>query len=514
VLDTSKHTDVATAPAQENLPAGRRFFLIHDFSQLFEFPEGHERRLSKHLRVCMLGARMPESGQLKTTQASAAQLIKTIRTYQPFGPYHLCGWGLTAALVYEMACQLIGQDESVQFLGLVSLSHGRSLNTFFEARSRESEAPVVDELNGFDAVSTEYLPRPLPIPIHLFEAGDGPAESRAPEQRGLDWDSLIDRTNLRQVLIPVFRHELMTPEGLDKLGQVIAGILFDQLHPLEFPELTYRPHVPLQRGVTGRTPVFCLPGAGDSVTRMVQFASALGPEWPVHGLQPRGLDGQLVPHTTIEAAAEKYLQAIEKIHPKGDIHLVGHSFGGWAALEIAIRMTSAGRGISSLTLIDTDAAGDSEADGQQYTELEALLEYAKLVEMSSDKSIHVPKEALLHRTHGTRLEVLHEAMVRARILPRTTHPSLLRGPTSVFSSALRTSYVPRGFYSGKARLVLLPKTDTSEPQNKLRQTRTAAAWRAWVPNLEVWEGPGNHMTVLQPPNVAQLAAWWINHETN
>jgi thioesterase domain-containing protein len=60
-----------------------------------------------------------------------------------------------------------------------------------------------------------------------------------------------------------------------------------------------------------------VPGAGDSVTGFIHLTEAIGPEWPIIGLQPRGLDGVSVPHSAVEAAAAFYLQAIEQIHPQG-----------------------------------------------------------------------------------------------------------------------------------------------------------------------------------------------------
>jgi hypothetical protein len=67
----------------------------------------------------------------------------------------------------------------------------------------------------------------------------------------------------------------------------------------------------------GHAPIFCVPGAGDSVTGFIHLTEAIGPEWPIIGLQPRGLDGVSVPHSAVEAAAAFYLQAIEQIHPQG-----------------------------------------------------------------------------------------------------------------------------------------------------------------------------------------------------
>lgn len=49
------------------------------------------------------------------------------------------------------------------------------------------------------------------------------------------------------------------------------------------------PLVPLHAPHSIECPVFCIPGAGASVTS-VEFVNALGEQWPIYGLQPRGID--------------------------------------------------------------------------------------------------------------------------------------------------------------------------------------------------------------------------------
>ena len=77
-------------------------------------------------------------------------------------------------------------------------------------------------------------------------------------------------------------------------------------------EAEHQPLLRIQSGRAGYAPVFCVPGAGDSVTGFVGLSEALGRDWPLFGLQPRGLDGEAVPHSQVEAAARCYLAALEQ----------------------------------------------------------------------------------------------------------------------------------------------------------------------------------------------------------
>ncbi|SRR6266567_4292746 len=59
---------------------------------------------------------------------------------------------------------------------------------------------------------------------------------------------------------------------------------------LHLPIDQSNPLVPLHAPHSIECPVFCIPGAGASVTSFVEFVNALGEQWPVYGLQPRGID--------------------------------------------------------------------------------------------------------------------------------------------------------------------------------------------------------------------------------
>src|SRR6185312_3959717 len=52
----------------------------------------------------------------------------------------------------------------------------------------------------------------------------------------------------------------------------------------------YSPMVALQGSDSDRVPIFCIPGAGASVTSFLPLSAALGTQVATYGLQPRGLD--------------------------------------------------------------------------------------------------------------------------------------------------------------------------------------------------------------------------------
>lgn len=49
----------------------------------------------------------------------ATRLLSAMRSVQPHGPYRLAGWSFGGLLAYEIAIQLEGMDEEVEFIGLL-----------------------------------------------------------------------------------------------------------------------------------------------------------------------------------------------------------------------------------------------------------------------------------------------------------------------------------------------------------------------------------------------------------
>jgi pimeloyl-ACP methyl ester carboxylesterase len=111
--------------------------------------------------------------------------------------------------------------------------------------------------------------------------------------------------------------------------------------------------VALQVGRSNALSLFCVPGAGATGASFHELVSCLPKTWRIHSFEPEPQgDGSLLPYSTVSAAADGYLAALGEIHSKGPVHLLGHSFGGWVAFEMAKQLTKAGR-VASLTILDS-----------------------------------------------------------------------------------------------------------------------------------------------------------------
>lgn len=119
---------------------------------------------------------------------------------------------------------------------------------------------------------------------------------------------------------------------------------------------SYQPLVPLQIG-DGKAPLFCChPGNGDAVGYM-RLANALGPEQTVYGFEASGLAPGEPMAVSLEQMARVYVKAMIAAYPSGPYNMIGWSFGGGLAFEMARQIEEAGREVGVLAFMDSVAPG-------------------------------------------------------------------------------------------------------------------------------------------------------------
>ncbi|MGY2402552.1 amino acid adenylation domain-containing protein [Pseudomonas sp. SDO5271_S396] len=540
-------------------------FLVHEFSGLDVYFPALGQHLPGDYPIYGLPGAPLGATQLDTMEGLAARMVGLIRERQPHGPYRIAGWSFGGVLAYEVALQLLGLDEPVAFLGLIDsyvprmTDQGKArwsgpdalkrhlllqCSAYWTAQGGADELASLEQLEAgigqldvagllqrcrdqgllyaqmaaaTDADLLNFIERevahghalahyslfPLPVPVHLFSAAERPTELSRRSQ-SLGWSDALAPGQLRQVEVPGDHQSMMQAPHIQALGRAISDALTTSA-PVQ--EAAHQPLLRIQSGRAGHAPVFCVPGAGDSVTGFVGLSEALGRDWPLFGLQPRGLDGEAVPHSQVEAAARCYLTALEQECPRGPVHLVGHSFGGWVALEMALRLQAAGREVASLTVIDSESPLRA---GQPYTTTAALVRLIESMQLSAGRSLGIDLEDFALRDERAQQQALHGGMVGVGLLPARASVDAMAGPARTYAAALRTRYRPQQRFNGVVRLVLAQDPALDAAGNQREQGLMIEGWERQGRSLEVWYGEGNHFTLLKAPNVGGLARWWLD----
>jgi thioesterase domain-containing protein len=171
-----------------------------------------------------------------------------------------------------------------------------------------------------------------------------------------------------------------------------------------------------------------------------------------------------------ERLAQSYIDEIRKIQPHGPYQLMGSSFGGVVAFEIARQLKAAGEEIHTLVMLDSFAPG-----------------------------FRTPAN-LRGWASWLRREV--ERFLPRRMPDRFSDPSAWDKLRAQARSEAERSYRPDP-YSGDG--ILIKARDAVEfPGYRIDQH---LGWGRWFEGrLSIHEAPGDHLGILAQPNVCELAA--------
>lgn len=264
----------------------------------------------------------------------------------------------------------------------------------------------------------------------------------------------------------------------------------------------YSPLVTLQRGEGRSFPLFCVPGAGATAVDFLPLSSALGPRTTVHAFQARGLDQALEPHATVEDAAECYLTEVRNTQPRGKVTIVGHSFGGWIAFEMALQLEQQGREVQ-LVIVDSRVPGPGVKSGSR---AEVLMMLVSLHEQALRRSLNIHLEQLQQRDPAGQLKLLHERLVWAGVMPARSRHEMLRGVVRSFEANVRTTYLPERRLGQPLRLILATDNNASAATSPRALEEIAAGWRELAPALRYSVSTGNHVTALRTPHLERWMA--------
>jgi thioesterase domain-containing protein/acyl carrier protein len=241
-------------------------------------------------------------------------------------------------------------------------------------------------------------------------------------------------------------------------------------------------------------PLLCVHPVGGTVLCYAELARHLGAGRPLFGLQHPHLAGETGEAASVEELAATYVRAVRSARPGGPRLLAGWSMGALVALEMARQLRAAGEAVGLVALIDPTTPGD-ETD-READEAALVLEFARdlaglrgLTASSADLAGSDPLDRLL-------------ALARAEgQVPPDVGLADLRRHFEVFRRNLKAAAAYRPVaWPGPLALVVADRSPAAEAAR-------LAAWRHLAAgSVEVHRLPGDHYSLLRPPDVGPLAA--------
>nr|MDJ0639966.1 SDR family NAD(P)-dependent oxidoreductase [Paracoccaceae bacterium] len=265
--------------------------------------------------------------------------------------------------------------------------------------------------------------------------------------------------------------------------------------PIKKPERRFTHIVPMHTGEGGKkTPFFLVAGMFGNVLNLRHLAHLIGADRPFYGLQARGLLGD-EPHTDLVEAARDYIAEIRQVQPKGPYMIGGFSGGGLTAYEIAQQLTDDGEEIAALVMLDTPLPRRqplTRSDKINYHRLRLkedgvryITDWAESrIRWEIEKRKAVEFETSTAEFHNKAIEAaFYQSIAKYQVKPWSGPITLFRPPLD-----LRWETAP-GLWLNSARELV----------------DEANYWRPYAEQLEVYEVPGDHDSMVLEPSVRVLA---------
>jgi acetoacetyl-CoA synthetase len=242
-------------------------------------------------------------------------------------------------------------------------------------------------------------------------------------------------------------------------------------------------------------PIFIAHGLSGTV-QFRKLARHIQTDHTIYGIRAPGVNGLAEPLERVEDMAKLYLEGLDVLLPKGPYMLIGYSFGGLVALEMAQRLSESGKTVALLVLID------AYPHPHFLPALQRLPLFGKRVKSHLREMRQLsPQRALAYFVNGLKRRLhfpgaLHESQRPPETLGLSFAETALRRVNQKAYLAY-SRYQPR-FYNGKISFVAT-RTESFFPGDP------CAVWGHLASDFEVEAIPGDHLSIVTT-DFEQLAA--------
>lgn len=229
-------------------------------------------------------------------------------------------------------------------------------------------------------------------------------------------------------------------------------------------------------------PLFCLHARDGDVMQYRNLKHYFGNDQPIYGVRFTACDAMKTAGFNVREMAREYIRMIREIQPFGPYRLIGHSFGGMMAYEMAHQLSLQGESIELVALLD---AGSPRVYMGRPAKQKIRQSWNKFKSISS-------------KAWGNYLV----AQIEKELFRVRRRLGLVNTTTRDILQVAADSYIPPG-YAGE--VVLFRAAEETEWLSD--DSDHSLGWRQYVRGrLQVVQVPGDHATHLLEPHVQVLAA--------
>jgi thioesterase domain-containing protein len=242
-------------------------------------------------------------------------------------------------------------------------------------------------------------------------------------------------------------------------------------------------------------PLFLLPGGDGDPHRLAALASSMRNFRALIGVDFCRPDNRGRLPSTVKATADRSYYAIRALQPRGPYYIVGYSFGGLVAIEVARLLHEAGDKTALLGLIDT------LYDQRFWPKRIFLRSQVHLIRRHLAILVHLPLNQmyrmLFSRSQRLLVRLLKRQMPSSRAIsiPETVSATAIKP----HCKAMKSNYRPR-YYAGKI-------TFFSAEDHDDYGCDPVELWQGMATEIECLTVSGTHVGVVTDgASLAELAA--------
>lgn len=241
-----------------------------------------------------------------------------------------------------------------------------------------------------------------------------------------------------------------------------------------------------------KIPLFFVHGADLNVLLFKPIADYMAPDQPVYGLQALGINHETHIPATIEDMVKRYVADMVKAYPNGPYAIAGYSLGGFIGFEIARQLKLMGKEVAFLGIIDTFAGNYFEGS----TSKRVRHEWNKIAFLVRSLIRH-PKESLAYQL----------SVVKQKWIERFHKDGYI--PEGMFTSYEAEIYKKYGLALDGYKLseadIRITLFAVEKRLYYVEDLQTLGWNRFAKKGVITHSVPGDHTTVLYPPNNKALA---------
>lgn len=271
----------------------------------------------------------------------------------------------------------------------------------------------------------------------------------------------------------------------------LAKFIFQKSEPISINENIGLPPLLVQlKAGNGKAPLFFVHPIGGHVFCYKQLAEGLKYEGPIFGIQgPCFTEENPKYLKTIEEIASYYIQSIKKIQAIGPYHLIGASFGGAVAYEIARQLKEQNFSVALLAMLDT---GRLDTMLKKKNDKTKMLSF--LIELFDSKPLTLG--SLTNLSEKDQIKRLMTSFGLEHLNP-SMQEKVFEQVTTNWNALLK--YKPKS-YSGKILFF--------QAKDKFFRYSKSGLETAWEnlaqEGIESYEIIGNHMSIMAEPGVLSI----------